>query len=166
VLYKPKYTLHWKCDVSSGGVLMAEPTKRLKKKESVQDCVSCKAECCKSVTVEINTPKTKQDFDEVKWFILHENVMVYIDHDKNWNVEFVTKCKSLGPDNRCLIYEIRPAICRLYPKKGESCVYGTDACKKRFTTVEEVTAYFEAKQKRRASAKIRAKKQYEKMEKQ
>lgn len=134
-----------------------------KAKKQVLDCHKCKAECCNSVTVEINTPKTKKEFDEIKWFILHKNVQVYIDFDKNWNVEFITPCTSLDKDHRCTTYDTRPAICRLYPKKDESCIFGENACKKLFKTIEDVDVYFEAKQKRRAAAKIRAVDQYKKL---
>ena len=45
---------------------------------------------------------------------LHENVAVYMGNDRHWYVEFRTKCKELGDDHRCGIYETRPELCRAY----------------------------------------------------
>ena len=54
-----------------------------------------------------------------------------------------TKCKHLGDDNLCQIYETRPQICRDYTT--ENCEYEDDwTYEKYFETPEQVEEYAEA----------------------
>jgi len=83
-------------------------------------CDKCKAECCKYVTVDLATPEDKEDWDEVKWMLLHKNIMVYKDLDNDWQVEFRTPCKHIDPKTfKCSIYDKRPQPCK---------DHGTDEC--------------------------------------
>jgi Fe-S-cluster containining protein len=77
-------------------------------------CDGCVAHCCRYVSVEIETPRAQWQRDQVRWLLLHENVSVYVGTDRHWYVEFRTKCKALGDDHRCGIYEQRPDLCRGY----------------------------------------------------
>jgi len=128
--------------------------KSIQVKKNIHDCPKCKSQCCKSVTIEIDTPHSKKDFDEIKWFVLHENVIVYIDTERKWNLEFVSPCKALDKNGLCTIYKDRPIICRLYPKSDESCVFEDNPCRKIFTKAEEVTAYFDKKKARRTKKRL------------
>lgn len=73
-------------------------------------CGNC-TKCCEYVAVEIDEPETEKDFDEVRWFLLHKNVRVFVDNDDDWYIEFLTPCEKLS-EKGCLIYEKRPEICR------------------------------------------------------
>ncbi len=73
-------------------------------------CKNCDL-CCKYICLEIDKPTEKKDFDEIKWFLLHKNIWVYIDHDGSWNIQFNTPCEKLN-NTLCGIYEKRPQICR------------------------------------------------------
>jgi uncharacterized protein len=75
-------------------------------------CKQCDGECCKYVTVSFAEPEDKEDWDEIKWWLMHKNVKVYKDTEGDWIVEFSTPCKNLGEDNKCQIYETRPQVCR------------------------------------------------------
>ena len=75
-------------------------------------CVECEAQCCRYVAVEIDTPKTKKELDDVRWYLLHENIYVFVDHDDAWHIEFRTRCRALGDDHLCHEYADRPQICR------------------------------------------------------
>ncbi len=77
----------------------------------------CNAFCCRYISVHIDTPRSKVDFDEIRWFVSHENVVVYKDEENDWLVEFVTPCKFLK-NNKCEIYEARPDVCREYDPDG------------------------------------------------
>lgn len=77
-------------------------------------CEGCVAHCCRYVAVEIETPRSRWQIDQVRWLLLHENVSVYVGTDRHWFVEFRTKCRELGDDHRCGIYEERPDLCRQY----------------------------------------------------
>ena len=84
-------------------------------------CDECKGGCCKHVIVEIDVPEEIEDFEEIKWFVAHENVQVYVDEDYTWNLEFLTPCKFLNDSNKCNIYEKRPDVCRDYSQ--EECPF-------------------------------------------
>ncbi len=76
-------------------------------------CKGC-GTCCSHVALEIDTPKSKEDFQEIVWFVMHQNVAVFVDHDSSWNLEFNTPCNSLTDKRLCSVYKDRPAICRGY----------------------------------------------------
>lgn len=74
-------------------------------------CEGCTM-CCEYVTVELDDPDEKVDFEEIIWMIQHQNVIVYKDDEGTWNVEFKTPCKHLGSDGLCQIYDERSDICK------------------------------------------------------
>jgi len=57
-------------------------------------CKGC-TQCCTNVSVEMDKPTTKTEYDQIFWLLLHKNVAVYIDHEKDWLVEFETPCEEL-----------------------------------------------------------------------
>jgi len=61
----------------------------------------------------IENPTNALDFDNIRWYLMHENIVVFVDKDQ-WYIGFMTRCKNLQPDNRCGVYETRPRICRSY----------------------------------------------------
>jgi Fe-S-cluster containining protein len=77
-------------------------------------CADCNAECCQYITVEIDKPKTKQDFDRIRWWLAHWNIWVYAHKNEQWYLRFFTRCKYLTPENWCWIYERRPLTCWNY----------------------------------------------------
>lgn len=83
-------------------------------------CKGCPGLCCRYVAVELEEPEKEEDWDEMKWILHHENITIYKDNDGDWLVEFETKCKNLGEDNRCMIYDKRPDLCKKHDP--ESCV--------------------------------------------
>ena len=82
------------------------------------NCRNCGL-CCKHVTLEIDRPTTKSDFEEIKWYLLHENVYVFIDDENDWFIQFNTKCKNLTKKNYCNDHKNRPTICKEY--EPETC---------------------------------------------
>lgn len=113
---------------------------------SVDTCKACEAHCCKHVALHLDTPVTKKDIDHVRWYLLHENIWISIDHDDNWLLEFRTPCRNIGPDFKCLDYANRPLICRAYPSKDQYCEGETDekSYTHLFTSVEEFDSYRKA----------------------
>ena len=67
--------------------------------------------CCTYITQEIDTPRSKHDFDHLLWQVSHENIHVYKDDD-GWYLIVDNKCLHLLPGGRCGIYDTRPAVCR------------------------------------------------------
>ncbi|MCG3198118.1 MAG: YkgJ family cysteine cluster protein [Candidatus Omnitrophica bacterium] len=76
-------------------------------------CHVCPAICCSYFSLEIDTPKSKHDFENLRWYLMHEKVHVFLDSGK-WYLQVWSRCVNLQPDNRCGIYETRPQICREY----------------------------------------------------
>jgi uncharacterized protein len=83
-------------------------------KERTDYCEGCESRCCKYFTVPLDVPEDADDFDALKWYILHEGVSIYIDDDGDWYVNFVSRCRALGADGLCKVYDDRPEICRTH----------------------------------------------------
>ncbi len=69
------------------------------------------SQCCTYVTQELDTPRSKYEFEHLLWQVSHEHISVYKD-DEGWYLLVDGKCTHLLPDGRCGIYEVRPQICR------------------------------------------------------
>lgn len=91
-------------------------------------CHLCTARCCKYFALQIDAPTTPPDFDQIRWFLLHEGTIVWM-QDGEWYLEVKNRCRHLLADNRCGIYDTRPQICRDYglPEVDEGpCEFFTD----------------------------------------
>lgn len=106
----------------------------------VKTCEKCNAECCRYVAAEIDKPEKEKDFDEIKWFVSHKNVHVYVDEEGDWYVEFLTPCRFLGKNNKCLNYENRPKLCKDY-EHDECTFYNEYTEKHRFKTIKDIEKY-------------------------
>jgi uncharacterized protein len=74
-------------------------------------CRECEAKCCKYFALQIDTPKRKSDFENIRWYLAHENVSVFVDKRK-WFLNVDNKCRYLTDDHQCTIYSRRPELCR------------------------------------------------------
>ena len=116
------------------------PVSRITENDVSQDCQQCGAKCCRYFCLEIDTPEDIEDYENIRWFLMHKGVTVHIDEGK-WYMAVATPCVHLGEDNRCRIYKDRPLICREYGH--ESCEnsegdYGYEA---EFRTAAHIEAY-------------------------
>ncbi len=93
-------------------------------------CHLCTARCCKYFALPIDTPTGHEDYEHIRWYLMHEGVAIWMD-DGDWYLEIRTVCKHLQPDNSCGIYETRPQICRDYGTENEEgpCEFFTDDLK-------------------------------------
>jgi Fe-S-cluster containining protein len=110
-------------------------------KENGDDqCGKCAALCCRYIGVALDDPETAGDFDDMAWFLHHEGTMIYVE-DGDWYLNVEIKCKKLGKDNRCTIYEKRPRICRRH--KHDECEFDGKPYdfEQQFNTAEELEAY-------------------------
>ncbi|MFH1761516.1 MAG: YkgJ family cysteine cluster protein [bacterium] len=92
----------------------------------IQDnpCFGC-TECCEYVAVEIDKPVSLADFENIRWFILHKNVWIYIDDSNDWYLQFDSPCEKLDSSGLCAHYPLRPEICRKY--SAEECTHNSKA---------------------------------------
>jgi uncharacterized protein len=79
-------------------------------------CKNCK-KLCEEIAVEIDEPTEIEDFENIKWFLLHKNIKVFIlpddeeDDIEHWYIQFNTPCKELGNDGNCKLKENKPSVC-------------------------------------------------------
>ena len=107
-------------------------------------CEHCAAACCRYLAIPLDRPASARDYDDVRWYLMHEKVTVFVE-EGDWYIQFGTSCKRLGPDNRCTIYETRPEICREY-EAGE-CDYagGSYDYDHLFTHPQQIEDFYERK---------------------
>jgi Fe-S-cluster containining protein len=112
--------------------------------------------CCRYFVLEIDKPESRRQFDDVRWYLVHEGTFVFIEK-KKWYLGVYARCKHLMPDNRCGIYEKRPKICRDY--STENCDYhgGDYGWEKLFSSAEQLEEYAEEKLTKIAARKRREK---------
>lgn len=75
-------------------------------------CKSCPAMCCKYIALEIDTPRDMEDYDNLRWYLLHKNVSIYVT-DRKWHLCVDVPCRYLKR-NRCTIHETKPALCKMH----------------------------------------------------
>ena len=103
-----------------------------------RSCVEC-ARCCSYVAVGINGPTTPHLATDIVWHLHHPKVVVYRDGAGHWSVLFETRCRHLGEDLRCGIYDERPHICRAFD--ANTCEANSPHGGLVFTRPEEFLAY-------------------------
>jgi len=103
-------------------------------------CQECGAKCCKYFCFEIDEPDDCEEFEDIRWYLCHEGVTVHID-EGDWYISIENRCKYLGPDNLCTIYENRPLICHNYDTSQCDYTSGDYGYDELFTTPEELEAY-------------------------
>ncbi len=110
----------------------------------MRNCEGCDR-CCRHVAIELDKPEDEEDYDQIRWFLSHKDVWIFIDHDDSWNIQFNTPCEKLSADGKCTIYEKRPILCRDYStenceKHGEG-----DSFKLLWRTLEEFEEWLKGK---------------------
>ncbi len=108
----------------------------------IQECLCdrCTALCCRYFALEIDEPDSPEEFDDIRWYLAHENVHIFVEDDQ-WYLSVQTRCQYLQDDNKCGIYEDRPKICRQY--STDNCDYHTGQYdfQQYFTKPEQLEAY-------------------------
>jgi uncharacterized protein len=119
-------------------------------------CDKCVALCCRYFALPIDNPETSREFDDVRWYLCHENIVVFISK-KQWYVGVMSRCKHLEPDNKCGIYQTRPRICRSY--STDNCDYhgGDYDFEELFTSADQLQRYAAEKLKAEREKKTRPK---------
>lgn len=105
-------------------------------------CGTCIALCCRYIAFEVDGPDVPRDFELLRWFLLHERTALFVE-GRTWFLQVFVRCRALGADYRCTIYETRPEICREYEADGcdrdqAGAETGVDRI---FRSVEELDAY-------------------------
>lgn len=105
-------------------------------------CSYCTARCCRYFSLPIETPKSWDDYDAIRWYMFHGKVHLFVDNGK-WYLLIFGDCQHLQPDNRCGTYDTRPKICRKY--STTHCEYDNDSLYQQlFECPEQLWEYAEA----------------------
>lgn len=103
-------------------------------------CDRCDAKCCKYVCIELEKPETKEDFDWLRFYVMHKNIHVTLDVAGQWALVFDTPCSFLE-GSKCGMYDnTRPSAC--LQMKPPYCDYtASPESFVRFDTPEQLEAY-------------------------
>lgn len=92
----------------------------MKPKSCIDNLKICKGECCRYFVFNCELDEEMREY-----YNMHENVKAVGNQ-----IFILNKCKNLGPDNKCKIYDKRPKICRegyTHTSEGidypETCIY-------------------------------------------
>lgn len=118
-------------------------------------CEHCTALCCEYIALPLDIPETKRDFDDIRWYLMHEGISVFVE-EGDWYIQIRARCRNLREDFRCGIYETRPSICREY--KAEDCDYvgGDYKYEHLFSEPEQIVAFgreYLAKERKKKATK-------------
>ncbi len=119
---------------------MAGRGKRDLSKKKQADCERCGAKCCRYFALEIDTPRTLEDFDEIRWYLAHKKVVVFVDKRK-WFLQVFSDCSFLTRRGECAIYEDRPLICRDHPADDCEGISNEFGHRHVFRSVAEIDGY-------------------------
>ncbi|MBD3379472.1 MAG: YkgJ family cysteine cluster protein [Candidatus Omnitrophica bacterium] len=113
-------------------------------------CRKCEAKCCRYFALQLDTPRTKEDFEKIRWYLAHKGVTVFVDKRK-WFLDVSNECRFLGKDHRCLIYDKRPLVCREH--SPYECERDTSDFEHEltFNTLEELDLYLDRRFRRKKS---------------
>lgn len=105
-------------------------------------CSYCTAKCCRYFALPIEQPTNAQDWEYIRWFLMHEGAALFKEDDV-WYLLVHAVCHNLKSDNRCAIYDTRPQVCRDYSVKD--CEYEDDWLYEQYLeTSEQAAEYAEA----------------------
>lgn len=118
------------------------PVKRKNLKPGEILCKYCTALCCRYFTLPITAPETWDDYDNLRWYLMHGRTALFVE-DGTWYLIVFGDCENLLSDNRCGIYASRPGICRTYTT--DECEYDNDfVFDKYFDSAHQIWEYAEA----------------------
>lgn len=116
-------------------------------------CDACSGLCCRYFAFPIDTPETEQDCDDIRWYLCHKNVAVFVENG-DWYMSINTRCRYLFKNGRrCRIYSKRPKICRTYTARNCDYTEGSYDYELHFTSDKQIKQYIEAKFGKDAAAK-------------
>lgn len=125
--------------------LATAPSRVRRREDAPKDrilCEFCSAKCCQYVALPLDKPKTWEDFDNIRWYLAHQDVTVFVD-EGTWYIMMHRACRHLQADNRCGIYHDRMQICREY--HTDSCEFDEDYLyEKVFENDQQIWDYAEA----------------------
>jgi Fe-S-cluster containining protein len=108
-------------------------------------CEKCRGLCCRYFALPIETPTTRDDYDDIRWYLCHEDISIFVEKG-DWYLSVNNKCRHLSEKGfRCGIYDRRPKICRKYRHESCDAVVGEYDYELHFTNDREMEEYIRVK---------------------
>lgn len=108
-------------------------------------CNKCPGLCCRYFALPIDTPETKEDYDDIRWYLCHKGITVFVE-DGDWYINIKNRCRHLSENGRrCGIYPKRPKICRGYRTRDCDYTEGEYDFKLHFTNDKQMQEYIKIK---------------------
>lgn len=107
-------------------------------------CEECGGQCCRYFALPLDKPRTREDFDDIRWYLTHKGISVFVE-DGAWYISMKNECRHLTGTNQCAIYERRPLICRRYKKVECDFVEGEYDYELHFVNDKEMDEYIRIK---------------------
>lgn len=122
-------------------------------------CLRCTGLCCRYFALPIETPESKSDYDDIRWYLCHEDITVFVE-EGDWYLNIKNRCRHLSKeDYRCRIYDKRPKICRGYRHSDCDYTQGDYDYELHFTNDKQVQDYIKIKFDNNTSEKQKVKRQ-------
>ena len=118
-------------------------------------CGKCSGLCCRYFALPIETPENRQDYDDIRWYLCHKNITVFVEDD-DWYINIKNKCRHLSEqEHKCRIYGNRPHICRKYTTRDCDLTEGEYDYDLHFTNDRQMEEYIKIKFHNNVSKKKR-----------
>jgi len=129
--------------VDTGASVVQKGKSRVTTRLGAVDCRSCGARCCHYVTCRLDEPQCSEEHDNVRWYLLHHDVSVFVDLAGEWFVQFDTACEDVSEEGLCQRYSTRPSLCKEHGEDDTICEYHaeTDPYRHFFRSVREFEDY-------------------------
>jgi len=116
-------------------------------------CRACEAKCCRYFSLELDTPRAKNDFENIRWFLAHKDVSVFVEKRK-WYLQVNNVCEYLTKEHKCKIYSKRPTICSEHDNSSCEGRFGDFDHEIVFKNLPELDKYLNKRFKRKKKNKI------------
>jgi Fe-S-cluster containining protein len=104
-------------------------------------CRQCDSRCCRYFCIPIPKPDLFEEFENIRWYLAHRGVSVFIDLDGEWWVRMDSRCGLLDRRGQCKDYANRSMVCRTFSPDGCEVTQGGHACEELFRTPKQLDAY-------------------------
>jgi hypothetical protein len=112
--------------------------------ENANLCADCQ-KCCTYITVEIDSPRSAQDYDQWIWALYHDHISIFVEKPEKWFLQVDTLCGKLDSKGRCSIYGGHPVLCRQYDPRYCERRHRVPGILHVFKTGEELEAWIRAR---------------------
>lgn len=120
------------------------PLPRPQSRSAAPPCAACDALCCRYLATEIDPPRCKRDYDDIRWYLLHRAVSVFVDAEGSWFLAFGSPCTELDAAGHCRRYASRPRLCREHGRQSGTCEFHGPLGRVRFGSAPEFEQWLDA----------------------